>query len=309
MTDVSLSNKLLGLVVLEILNDDPLAKTISLLGSFTDGREGQAIVQLTRQPFTATDAQRLVQSVACRQLQFENDVYSKYAVEMDSEDCYVNLDLVYPATEKHISKARAQQFVMVRESPEDYTAVTEPYIKALPTARLAWVKNILEKSAEAERLLFEDPNPEVGFMLHPDLKWDQEKLSCLHCIAICHRGDIKSLRDLNTGHLPLLRNIRDKGIKAIEKKYGVKEESLRIFVHYQPSYYHLHVHFQHAELPGAAGAFVGKAHLLDDVIDNIRIFGGDYYQRRTLTFSLGTRDPLLEAFRKRKVLPSEGSDS
>ena len=25
--------------------------------------------------------------------------------------------------------------------------------------------------AEAERLLYEDADPEVGFMLHPDLKW------------------------------------------------------------------------------------------------------------------------------------------
>lgn len=27
--------------------------------------------------------------------------------------------------------------------------------------------------AEADRLLFEDSDPETGFMLHPDLKWDQ----------------------------------------------------------------------------------------------------------------------------------------
>jgi hypothetical protein len=27
--------------------------------------------------------------------------------------------------------------------------------------------------AEVERLLFEDPDPDMGFMLHPDLKWDQ----------------------------------------------------------------------------------------------------------------------------------------
>lgn len=25
--------------------------------------------------------------------------------------------------------------------------------------------------AEVDRLLFEDPNPQLGFMLHPDLKW------------------------------------------------------------------------------------------------------------------------------------------
>lgn len=34
--------------------------------------------------------------------------------------------------------------------------------------------------AEVERLLFEDPDPDTGFMLHPDLKWDQvPKPACL----------------------------------------------------------------------------------------------------------------------------------
>ena len=41
--------------------------------------------------------------------------------------------------------------------------------------------------AEAERLLFEDPDPETGFMLHPDLKWDQTQPQSLYCIALCHR--------------------------------------------------------------------------------------------------------------------------
>ncbi len=35
--------------------------------------------------------------------------------------------------------------------------------------------------------------------------------------------------------------------------------------------------------------------------DNIEILP-DYYARRTLTFVLGERDPLLQAFRKRKAL-------
>ena len=41
--------------------------------------------------------------------------------------------------------------------------------------------------AEVERLLFEDPDPETGFMLHPDLKWDQTHPQSLYCIALCHR--------------------------------------------------------------------------------------------------------------------------
>lgn len=74
-----------------------------------------------------------------------------------------------------------------------------------------------------------------------DLKWDDE-LSTLYLIAIT-RKKIKSIRDLNESHLPLLKNIKEAGTKAIFDKYGIPKTQLRIYFHYQPSYYHLHVHF------------------------------------------------------------------
>lgn len=312
MTDSASDPKLANLssyVVREKLNEDILSKSICFLGDFTDGRSGQAILQLTRKPFNVANTKRLIQGISCREQQFQNDVYSKYSAAVAEEDSLINVDLTFPATSKHISKARTQQFIMLRETPEDYAAVTLPFVTAIPTGRLSWVHNILNRKAEAERLLFEDPDPALGFVLHPDLKWDQQQTTSLYCLATCHTTQVKSLRDLTAEHLPLLRNIRTKCCKAIEAKYGVKQESLRIFVHYPPSYYHFHLHIQHTALPGAAGASVGKAHLLDDIIDNISLFGGDFYQRRTLTCSVGTADPLLEAFWKRKQMSSEQDDS
>lgn len=45
-----------------------------------------------------------------------------------------------------------------------------------------WVYNILEKKAESERLVYEDPDPEVGFILLPDFKWDQKQVIwCMLC--------------------------------------------------------------------------------------------------------------------------------
>lgn len=74
-----------------------------------------------------------------------------------------------------------------------------------------------------------------------DLKWNDE-LSLLYVIAIT-RQRIRSLRDLNEQHLPLLRNIKESGTKIISEKYNIPAHKLRVFFHYQPSYYHLHVHF------------------------------------------------------------------
>ena len=39
--------------------------------------------------------------------------------------------------------------------------------------------NILEGRKEAERVLFDDKHEDVGFMLVPDLKWDQTSMSAL----------------------------------------------------------------------------------------------------------------------------------
>lgn len=55
-------------------------------------------------------------------------------------------------------------------------------------------------------------------------------------------------------------------MQVIKEKYGVGSDQLRAYVHYHPSYYHLHVHFMHLCVDAGAGMAAGKAHLLDDVI-------------------------------------------
>lgn len=67
-----------GFELSEVLNQDPLNKSITLLGTFS-GRAGPAIVQLTRRPFDAEKlcAKATISRATCREKQFENDVYSK----------------------------------------------------------------------------------------------------------------------------------------------------------------------------------------------------------------------------------------
>ncbi len=52
------------------------------------------------------------------------------------------------------------------------------------------------------------------------------QLQDLYLIAIVHRRDVKSLRDLTSEHLPLLTNIRSKGEVSYETStfiYTVKK--------------------------------------------------------------------------------------
>ncbi|EHB01879.1 Scavenger mRNA-decapping enzyme DcpS [Heterocephalus glaber] len=165
-----------------------------------------------------------------------------------------------------------------------------------------WVYNILDKKAEADRIVYENPDPSDGFVLIPDLKWNQQQLDDLYLIAICHRRGIRSLRDLTAEHLPLLRNILQEGQEAILQRYQLTGDRLRVYLHYLPSYYHLHVHFTALGFE-APGTGVERAHLLAEVIENLECdpkhevidleCDPKHYQLRTLTFALRADDPLL----------------
>ena len=91
-------------------------------------------------------------------------------------------------------------------------------------------------------------------------------------------------------HLPLLRNILHSGQEAIARIYGVAPQQLRVFVHYQPQFYHFHVHFTVLS-PGTLGCEAERAHLLQDVIRHLEA-SGDHYQKCVLMYKLPRNDAL-----------------
>jgi m7GpppX diphosphatase len=64
----------------------------------------------------------------------------------------------------------------------------------------------------------------------------------------------------------MLENVRNRGLHALKQRFGVAAENVRVYLHYLPSYYHLHVHFAHTELDLGHGVALGHAHALDDVV-------------------------------------------
>lgn len=117
------------------------------------------------------------------------------------------------------------------------------------------VYNILNHEKEADRILYEDPDPETGFLILPDLKWDRKTISTLVSIAcavplqyadavsfwqylsaIVFDKSIRSLRDLEKRHLPLLLNIKNSSEDVVKRNFGLESNQIRLFVHYQPSY-------------------------------------------------------------------------
>ncbi|DBB15780.1 TPA: hypothetical protein ACH3X3_003981 [Trebouxia sp. C0006] len=160
-----------GFQVEKVLGESDRTKFVAVLGRWTS-KPDQAVVLLSRRPFDTAGVQGLLETSLESELLFQNDVYSKYTSMLAPAHGAITVDIIYPASEKHISKYSMQKFVMVAETSVMYSEKVLPFIQALPASSIMWVYNVLEKKAEADRLLFEDPHPTQGFMLHPDLKWD-----------------------------------------------------------------------------------------------------------------------------------------
>ncbi|KAF9104978.1 hypothetical protein BGX27_009859 [Mortierella sp. AM989] len=183
---------------------------------------------------------------------------------------------------------------MITETAEVYKKIILPWIESQPKSRTLWVENILNGLKEKENVLFRDEDPGTGFIILPDSKWDKRTLNSLYLLAISQRGDVRSLRDLKTEHLPMLKNIRDKVAALVPQQFpGAAQDEIRMFVHYHPSYYHFHVHITHVTAQ-VNGSTVGQSHLLDTIIDNIENIDPDYYSKVSLRFALGVNHAVYE---------------
>jgi len=285
-----------GFRVDRILMNDPKSKRVHVLGKFKDS-EDDAIVTMVKTPFSNDTISKLLSADTTLEEEFTNDIYGKYDCLTKPSNNVISTNIVKPATQKHIEKYTHKQAHLLYETAHDYENITKPHLESKAFS-IDWVYNILEHKKESERIVFEDPDPDTGFILLPDFKWDGKQTDDLYLIGIVHRRDIKSIRDLNANHLDLLKNILKKGLDAIEKKYGVKSPQMRTYFHYYPSYYHLHIHFTHIQYD--IGCSAGRAHLLQDVIDNIENVSSDFYAKKTLPVTLFEKDPLLELLTEKK---------
>uniref|UniRef100_A0A3P8WLP7 m7GpppX diphosphatase n=1 Tax=Cynoglossus semilaevis TaxID=244447 RepID=A0A3P8WLP7_CYNSE len=285
-------NALSGFKTSNVLSVNAREKRIVLHGKVADE---DAVVILEKTPFTEDTMDQVFKGSTLK-LDMKNYIYSTYQLQASPHYNEIKTTLVCPATEKHISKYKHQESFFVEETKKDYETITLPFIEDQTTFSLEWVYNILQKKAEVERIVYEDPDPDTGFILLPDFKWNQKQVDDLYLIAIVHRMNIRSLRDLTAEHLPLLVNILQKGQMTILERYSLPSSKLRVYLHYQPSYYHLHVHFTKLGYD-APGCGVERAHLLSDVIQNLQS-DPQYYKNRTMYFPLREEDKLLSKFKE-----------
>ncbi|KAL9047095.1 MAG: hypothetical protein Q9214_000243 [Letrouitia sp. 1 TL-2023] len=282
----------------KVLNQDLAGRRVTLLGSIDDK---SALLTAERAAFPS-DTQTLesfhkgIQKVNNLGA---NDIYRWYLASSTSGETLppdLKLNLIYPCTDQHIKKYSPQGVRMVTETPDFYKDHVRPYMqKKRDEGRLNWVFNIIEGRTEQKDVILRDSgegaNPDDGFLMLPDLNWDRKTLSSLHMLGLVERRDIWSLRDLKKSHVGWLKHMREKLLEATVKVYpGVERDQLKLYIHYQPTYYHFHIHIVHVRLEPTGTQATGKAIGLESLISQLETMTGDGDRGManvSLTYSIG----------------------
>lgn len=219
----------------------------------------------------------------------------------------LKINLIYPCTEAHVKKYSKQGVRFVTETPELYRDKVQPYmLNKREQGRLNWVFNILDGKTEVEDVIYrtqpwgvEDQGEEKeGFLLLPDLNWDRKTLDALHLLALVERRDLWSLRDLRKKHIPWLRHMKEHLLRATIETYpSLERDQLKLYVHYQPTYYHLHIHIVNVALEAGATQATGKAVGLESIIETLEAMAGGEeagMDGLSMSYTLGEASELWE---------------
>lgn len=274
----------------------------------------QAILLVERAAFSTDPAfiSSLAKSLSRVDNLGANDIYAWFLAWSKQSDVVdkasslppdLKLNLIYPCTAKHIAKYSVQGIRNVTETPVIYQQHVRPYMQAQRQAgRLNWVFNILDGKTEQEDVILRAHSSQAasqaddqGFLILPDLNWDRKTLTSLHLLGLVERRDIWSVRDLKKKHVPWLHSMRHKLLDAATSLYpSIDEDQIKLYVHYQPTYYHFHIHVVHVMLEAGATQATGKAMGLDNIISQLEIMVDEEagMDQVSLTYTLGEASDL-----------------
>ncbi|KAI9686285.1 MAG: hypothetical protein M1822_003941 [Bathelium mastoideum] len=261
-----------------LLNQDNSGRRIVLLGKVHGIQalllaERAAIADDTKYLGQFASSLRNVKSIG------DNDIYNWLLACSGPSDSQLQhpdlkLTLIFPCTEKHIKKYSPQGVRLVTETPYIYRKFIRPFMER-ERDRLTWVFNIIGGRSEQESVLYREHGNE-GFLVTPDLNWDGKTMLSLHLLGLVERRDIWSVRDLQKKHIPWLQHMREKFLDAAVKLYPeIERDQLKLYMHYQPTYYHFHVHIVHVRLEQGMTQATGKALGLEHIISQLENMRGD----------------------------------
>lgn len=281
---------------IRILNNIPDICTVNILVRADSEESREAIIQLIKKPWRNEDIPILFDQDISVQIDEANGQYIQGTSIIEGILTeVVKIKIIDPCTKEDIEKYSQQKRVLVTETAKMYKSATLPEIEA--KGFVDWIANIINGKAEQDNILHQDSH----CIILPNFSWDfqhrysNSEASDLYILAICKDSKIRTIRDLTSAHLPMLHSIREASIK-VASTYGVNSEFLRLYFHYIPSFYQLHLHVAHVKATSSqSGVSIGRAIFLDDVIQCLEI-DSNWYAKCRMTMLLSTEHPLYKAF-------------
>jgi len=196
----------------------------------------------------------------------------------------------------------AGDYVLIAETPALHASQSVARFIEQEVVRPSkqWICHIIDGTQEKEEVIYRNH----AFVLLPDTErvnryWrvPPSAAACyaggtrprapkrvLNWLAIAHDRELRTLRDLRGKHVPMLRQMLDACLQAVESETSIRRDQVMAYVHYPPSVYQLHVHFSYPY-----GQYCHRdayrVHNLASIINNLEI-DPEYYAKATLHMAI-----------------------
>ena len=190
----------------------------------------------------------------------ENDIYEKYEAKAE-----ITGELIIC---KDVTQMKQRVKRLVQEDYKTYlqTLDKRDYKKDI------WIYNIIDGISEQESILHKDDK----CIVFVNYFWDRKDIDKLQLLCMPMNTTLRSIRTLDASHVSLLEHMKQVTLQVIREKYGLEEEYIKMYFHYQPSTYHLHIHFVNTA-SNQLHSSVEYSHELNSVIFNLKM-NSDYYK-------------------------------
>lgn len=193
---------------------------------------------------------------------FVNDVFSKYSTKIN----HLEGELIVCS---NINKIVGFCKKIINETYTEYKEI----IEKRDWTKEQWVYNILDGVSEQDKIIYRDEH----IVIVPNYTWaNLNDISKMYILVFPTDKSLHTLRDLTHIHINLLSHIKNKTLEIIKSTFGFDYWTIKMFIHYAPSTYHLHIHFVLISNTDVSSS-VEYSHDIDSVINILKI-KSDYYQ-------------------------------
>ena len=184
----------------------------------------------------------------------ENDIYEKYEAT-----AIVDGELIIC---KDAAKLKQRVKKLVQEDYETYLQTLE----SRDAKKDIWIYNVIDGISEQEAILYRDDKCIVFI----NYFWNGKDVDKLQLLCTPTDKSLRTIRSLRLCDIDLLEHMKLVTLRVIREKYGLEQEYIKMYFHYEPSTYHLHIHFVNAA-SNQAHSSVEYSHELNSVIFNLKM--------------------------------------